>query len=139
MAQNVGFAFQKLAFTLLRRSDDLLQSRLAIGYAQYKLLEVLAEHPSSSQRFVAAVLMQTEASVSRQVKLMQKVGLLRVGTPSNNKRVRVISLSTKGSEVHMRATFLLNQCYDSFFASLTDQEIHSLGSAIQKLDTDRFF
>lgn len=139
MTQNLGFAFQKLAFTLLRRSDELLQSKLKIGYAQYKLLEVLAEHPHSSQRFIASALMQTEASISRQVKLMQAAGLLRVGTPAENKRVRVISLSTKGSELHVRAAGILNQCYMSYFRSLSPQEAADFMKTIQKLHDTRIY
>lgn len=136
MAQNAGFAFQKLAFTLLRRSDDLLQSKLSIGYAQYKLLEVLKEYPNSSQRFVAATLMQTEASISRQVKLMQKAGLLRVGTPSNNKRVRVISLSTKGDEVHARAAQILNDYHMPLFERLSPAQQETFGEALLVLYDD---
>ena len=133
MTDNLGFAFQKLAFTLLRRSDEILQSKLAIGYAQYKLLEVLAEYPNSSQRFIAGELLQTEASVSRQVKLMQQAGLLRVGIPADNKRVRVISLSGKGSDVHARAAMLLNQCYLRAFQNLSPSEAESLHALIKKL------
>lgn len=133
MNDNLGFAFQKLAFSLLRRSDELLQAKLGIGYAQYKLLEVLAEHPHSNQRFVASSLMQTEASISRQVKLMQNAGLLRVGTPAENKRMRVIALSTKGSEVHARGAQLLNECYLRAFQKLRPDEAQSFLDLIQKL------
>ncbi len=139
MSHNVGFAFQKLAFSLLRRSDELLQSKLGIGYAQYKLLEVLAEHPNSSQRFVASALMQTEASISRQVKLMQSAGLLRVGTPAENKRVRVISLSSKGSELHTRAAGILNQCYMSYFGGLSPSESKAFAQIVSKLDSSRIY
>ena len=139
MSQNLGFAFQKLAFSLLRRSDELLQSKLGIGYAQYKLLEVLAEHPNASQRFVASALYQTEASISRQVKLMQAAGLLRVGTPSDNKRVRVIALSTKGSELHARAAGILNQCYMGYFGGLHASEAEAFAKVIAKLDSARVY
>lgn len=139
MSHNAGFAFQKVAFTLLRRSDELLQAKLRIGYAQYKLLEVLAEHPNSSQRYVASALMQTEASISRQVKLMQAAGLLRVGTAAENKRARVISLSTKGSELHARATSILNQCYMRYFGELTPAESEAFVHIIAKLDASRIY
>jgi len=139
MTQNLGFSFQKLAFSLLRRSDELLQTKLGIGYAQYKLLEVLAEHPNSSQRFVASALYQTEASISRQVKLMQAAGLLRVGTPSDNKRVRVISLSTKGSELHARAAAILNQCYVQYFGVLSQADTIAFQQIVQKLVATRMY
>lgn len=133
MTQNLGFAFQQLAFSLLQDSDNALNSQLGIGYAQYKLLEVLAEFPHSSQRFIAAQLKQSEASVSRQIKLMKNKGLLRVGTPPENKRTRVIALSTKGSEVHTKGATILNHQYEQLFGRLSPEDQHNFYQVVQKL------
>jgi DNA-binding MarR family transcriptional regulator len=133
MSQNLGFTFQQLAFSLLQKSDNMLQNHYLIGYAQYKLLEVLSEHPHSSQRFVAMRLGQSEASVSRQIKLMQRKGLLRVGIPSEDRRARVVSLSTKGTELQIAAAEMLNTIYGREFSRLNEQEQLMFSRTLRKL------
>ena len=70
-SNNTGFVLQRLAFLLSKQSDQVLQEQLGIGFSQFKILMVLGWNPSVRQRHIAEKLEQTEAAVSRQLKLLK--------------------------------------------------------------------
>ena len=73
---DTGLLLQHITSLLAKQIDQLLQFKLEIGYSQFKLLEVINSRPGIQQRDIAAILGQTEASITRQMKLLVKAGLL---------------------------------------------------------------
>ena len=73
----IGYLLQHVSSLLAKQSDQVLQEQLGIGLAQFKILRTLQTEPRTPQREIAFNLGQTEASISRQVKLMIADGLLQ--------------------------------------------------------------
>ncbi|HSX23988.1 MAG TPA: MarR family winged helix-turn-helix transcriptional regulator, partial [Candidatus Saccharimonadales bacterium] len=67
---NIGYLLQHLSGVLAKQSDQALQERLGIGFSQFKILRVLQHSPQTQQRQIAEWIGKTEASISRQIKLM---------------------------------------------------------------------
>jgi DNA-binding MarR family transcriptional regulator len=82
-----------------RESDQILQEQLGIGLAQFKILTSLADNPATQQRQIAVSLGQTEASVSRQIKLLQQKGMLESRRNPKNRRAHLTSLTLKGERI----------------------------------------
>ena len=82
-----------------RASDQILQEQLGIGFSQFKILAALQENPASQQKHIAFSLGQTEASVSRQVKLLQRMGMLESTVNPKNRREHITTLTLKGIRV----------------------------------------
>jgi DNA-binding MarR family transcriptional regulator len=74
----IGYMLQHTASIMYRQSDQVLQERLGLGMSQYKILMILHEKPQIRQRVLADQLGQTEASISRQIKLLVERGMLVV-------------------------------------------------------------
>ena len=88
---NTGFLLQHLSAKLGKQNDLILQEELGIGYSQFKLLVVIQWQPSLGQKKIAKKLSQTEASISRQIKLMLDDGLLQITTdPKDRDRKSVV-------------------------------------------------
>ena len=96
---SIGYLLQHTATLLGRQSDQVLQEQLGIGLSQYKILRALEVSPYLKQRDIAASLGQTEASVSRQIKLMLRLDLLRSAPNPENKRERIAILTQKGRRI----------------------------------------
>ena len=95
MQSRLHWQLHRLAFLLEKRTDEALKSQLGIGFAQYKVLEAINQNALAKQNTVAELLDQTEASISRQIKILEKKGLIRAHTVMGNRRV-LASLSLLG-------------------------------------------
>jgi DNA-binding MarR family transcriptional regulator len=82
-----------------RESDQILQEQLGIGLSQFKILAALQENPASQQKHIAFLLGQTEASVSRQVKLLQNKGMIETTVNPSNRREHITTLTLKGVRI----------------------------------------
>lgn len=115
---NLGYLLHHLSFVLDRQSDQLLQDHLDIGFSQFKILMALKWHTGVQQKQIAEYLGQTEASISRQIKLMIEQELLRSVVNPANRREHRITLTTRGDKVVAQATRLLDEYHNPMFARL---------------------
>jgi len=129
----LSYLLQHTSSTMHRQTDQIMQERLGIGMAQYKILTILQERPGAQQRFLADSLGQTEASISRQVKLLQQKGLLSVLTNPQNKREHAAALTTKGVKFTEAARDIVEEYHSPAFEQLTDKEQEQLAGILQHL------
>ena len=117
------YSLHRLTFILQRQSDEILQKELGIGFSQFKLMIGLSKHPRCEQQQLAMYLGQTEASISRQIRLMDKMSLVSVQSDKEDKRRRHVVLTTKGNKVFENAQKLLESQHRAVLKSLNDNDI----------------
>src|SRR5487761_1124155 len=98
-SNNINYLLLHLAAVIGKQSDQVLQEQLGIGLSQYKILLVLEWNPRIQQKSISDSLGQTEASISRQIKLLKKKGLLTTKADPANKRKHVSLPTPKGMQV----------------------------------------
>jgi DNA-binding MarR family transcriptional regulator len=123
---NIGYLLNHLAFMLSRQSDQVLQEQLGIGFSQFKIIMALKWNPSVQQKQIAERLGQTEASISRQIKLLHDKGLLSTRIAPENKREHITTLTSKGERVTEKAMQVLNNYHAPTFASLSAKQQQNL-------------
>jgi DNA-binding MarR family transcriptional regulator len=123
LTDNVGYLIQHLAFTMSRQNDQLLQERLGIGFSQFKILMVLERNPHLQQRQIAEALGQTEASISRQIKLMAADGLLQSTVSPRNRREHITTPTSKGIRLADEAMAALNNYHAPMFERLSEHQL----------------
>lgn len=123
---NIGYLINHLAFVLGRQSDQVLQEQLGIGFSQFKIMMVLKWNPHVQQRQIAENLGQTEASISRQIKLLHNKGLLSTRIRSENRREHITQLTSKGERMTEQAMTTLNNYHTPTFSSLSDKQQQQL-------------
>lgn len=123
---NIGFLIQHLAFSLGRQNDQILQERLGIGFSQFKLLMIINWKSGVQQKYIAEKLGQTEASISRQIKLMFDDGLLQSTPRPGNRREHMTTLTKRGERIADQATEILNQHYKPMFDRLSPKQREQL-------------
>ena len=123
---NVGFLLQHLSFVLARQSDQVLQEQLGIGFSQFKILMALQWHPDIQQKQIAERLGQTEASISRQIKLLQEQGLLTASVNPHNRREHITRPTARGERFTDKAMEILNNYHAPMFAHLSDKQQQQL-------------
>ena len=122
---NIGFLLLHLAFTMARQNDQILQERLGIGFSQFKILMVLQMNPHIQQKDIAEALGQTEASISRQIKLMIDKGLLQSSVSPQNRREHITTTTAKGSRLAEESMRVLNNYHSPMYERLSEkQRIH---------------
>jgi DNA-binding MarR family transcriptional regulator len=130
---NLGYLMQHLAAIIGKQSDQVLQEQLGIGLSQYKILMVLEWNPRVSQRSIAASLGQTEASISRQIKLLTGKGLLVSKRDPNNRRRHITAPTPLGMQLTEAATNILRRSFSTEFAGLGEDQLMQLVTGLQKL------
>lgn len=128
-SSSVGYLLHHSSEVLSKQSDQILQDQLGVGLAQYKLLTVLEQQPFLKQNEIAQQLGQTEASISRQIKIMQSKGLLIRSRNPNSKRDRIATLTTSGLRISDEANKILNNYHAPVYKSLSNkqkQQLHEI-------------
>lgn len=133
---NLGFTLHHLAFVFSRQSDQILQEQLGLGFSQYKLLMILHKHPHIQQKTIAEKLGQTEASISRQIKLMIHDGLLTTTKRAENRREHITTLTPNGERLTEQAVEILTRYHEPIFNRLSPQQREALIDALEILHTE---
>lgn len=134
-----GRLLQHIVTLLSRDVDQILLEQFGIGLAQYKILITLQEQPHVQQKVIADALAQTEASVSRQIKLLQDKALLVVDHNPDNKRQHLGELTFKGEQLVVAASKALAVHETKFFEGLTDKQASQLNELLQTLHRSTCF
>lgn len=122
-----------LAAAMHSHIDRLLLERLGIGVSQYKVLAFLDAHPQVGQRAVADHLRQTEASISRQVKLLLQKGLVERMTNPKSRREYIMALTPKGSKLTFAAQDILASYDANVFGQLDVKQQQKLSNILEQL------
>lgn len=130
---NLANQIDQIAFLLARHADQTLQERLGFGYSQYKIFEILQFSPNLQQKQIAGKLSQTEASVSRQIKLSQSQMLINVYINPKNKREHLISLTPKGETMTAEAENILDAFHTSLFSKLSPKQQDSFSRELAEI------
>jgi DNA-binding MarR family transcriptional regulator len=133
MTPRLYWQIQKLAFLLEKKADESLKDQLGIGFAQYKVLEAINQNMLARQNMIADMLDQTEASISRQIKILQKKGLITVSDVMGNKRARELSLTRIGEEVVRNAENVLDVSQAQVMGGLSYQEQRLLQELFERM------
>lgn len=123
---NPGYLLHHLSFVLDRQSDQVLQERLGIGFSQFKILMALKRHTAVQQRQIAEYLGQTEAGISRQIKLMTELSLLQSVINPASRREHRTTLTAKGDRITEEAMRILNEFHTPMFARLSPKQQEQL-------------
>lgn len=122
MTPQLYWQVHKLAFLLEKRADESLKTQVGCGFAQYKVLEAIGRNSLAKQNMIAELLDQTEASISRQIKILEKRNLIVVATVMGNKRARELSLTEQGEQLLLQCEGILDMSQAQIFGSLTYEE-----------------
>jgi DNA-binding MarR family transcriptional regulator len=131
--QQLGYLIHHLAFVMDRQSDQVLQERLGIGFSQFKILMILKWHENVRQKFIADYLGQTEASISRQLRLMQKSGLVSRLIDPKNRRQHIVCLTHRGQRLLDESMTILNQFHAPLFTAIGDKNLSKLNDLLASL------
>ncbi len=130
---DIGYQLQHVAALLEKQSDQVLQEQLGIGFSQFKILRTLQAEPRTTQREIAYNLAQTEASISRQVKLMVADGMLQSVRSTKDHREHLTLPTPKGERVAEAACNVLDKYFYPVFASLSSKQLQQLEVALTAL------
>jgi DNA-binding MarR family transcriptional regulator len=132
---NLGYLLQHVTTLLSKQSERVLQERFGIGFSQFKILRVLQFNLHIKQREIASNLGQTEASISRQVKLMLDEGLLHSTISPKNRREHITVPTAKGIKLTQAAMDALAQYHTPTFASLSEKQREQLKVSLEIIHT----
>ncbi len=130
---NLSYLIQHLASVMGRQADQLLQEQLGIGLSQFKILMALEWNPRVQQKAIADTLGQTEASISRQLKLLQDKKLLVTKQDPQNRRRHITTPTPKGMQITEAANTLMRRNLGTEYAGLGDDQLMHLVTGLQRL------
>lgn len=127
------YLLHHLAAVIGKQTDQLLQEQLGIGLSQYKILMVLEWNPRIQQKAIADSLGQTEASISRQIKLLKSKNLLTSKIDPSNKRKHTSVPTHLGMQITEAASALLRRNFTLDFTGLGEAQLLKLNSSLSEL------
>ena len=132
-SNTLSYLLQHTAGLLAKQNEQVLQEHLRIGLSQFKILRVLQTKANITQREIASTLAQTEASISRQVKLMLDDGLLSSTVSPTSRREHVVVPTAKGIKLTEAALEILHTYNQPTFEILGDHDQKQLLELLGKL------
>jgi DNA-binding MarR family transcriptional regulator len=125
-ADEIDYLLQHLTSLSARHSDQFLQEQLGIGYAQFKILRIVGEGLPFKQKYIADVLGQTEASISRQIKLLMSEGYITAKKDPRNRRVHLIEITAAGEQIYRASLGVLGKYRSTLLNSMSDKKQQNL-------------
>lgn len=122
-----------LEFILQHQSDQLLRAGLGVGFSQIRIMDSIGDSTVQSQRELAKKLYQTEANISRQLKVLHQQGLVEVVKIEKDKRQRHVKLTPKGTDCLSKAHEVLTNQHKKLLASLEFREAYNFTETANKL------
>ncbi|MDL2341862.1 MAG: MarR family winged helix-turn-helix transcriptional regulator [Patescibacteria group bacterium] len=132
-ANNLGYLIQHVAAVMAKQADQALQEQLGIGLSQFKILMVLQKNDRVQQRFIADSLGQTEASISRQIQLLQDKDLLTSKCDPKNRRQHITVPTPAGLELTKTAMQVLSELMDPELAHMGQPAFEQLLANLHQL------
>jgi DNA-binding MarR family transcriptional regulator len=132
-ANNLTYLLTHLADVIGKQSDQVLQEQLGIGLSQFKILMVLEWNPRVQQKAIADSLGQTEASVSRQIKLLTEKSLLVSKPDPQNRRKHITAPTPLGMQLTEAANGIMRRNFGQDFANLGEDQLMNLVTGLQQL------
>lgn len=133
LAADTTYLLEHIASVLAKQSDQVLQEQLGIGLSQFKILRTLQTEPRTTQREIAGTLSQTEASISRQVKLMLSDGLLQSLRNPKDRREHLTVVTPKGERLTEAASVALERYHHPAFAALSEKQYEQFAGGLERL------
>jgi DNA-binding MarR family transcriptional regulator len=133
MSVQLYWHIHQLAFRLEKRADELLRMNTPIGFAQYKVLAAVGRNTLIKQNVVAELLNQTEASISRQVHILEKKQLLTIGTVMGNRRARELALTELGEETLRSSERIIDEVQSNILQSMSESDRWMLESLVERI------
>lgn len=122
-----------LSAAMSKQSDQLLMERLGVGFSQFRIMRIVEATPTATQRYIASQLGQTEASISRQVKIMQTKGLISMRVNPSNRREHQTILTPKGLRLFDEMKRLINEYTADVCGALPDKYRVVLQSTLETM------
>ncbi len=122
----IGYLLEHMSNINSRLSDQVLQEQLGIGFSQYKIMMAMQWNPEVRQRALADALGQTEASVSRQVRILFRKGLLISKVNPEERRQRITEITPRGVKLAQAARRVLAEYHAPMFEKLTEKQTKQL-------------
>lgn len=133
LQRQIIFKMQRFSQNWSRQADQSLQERLGIGLSQLKIMNLLQDDNVLSQKELANNLSQTEASISRQVKFMQKHGWLITATDPTERRKRLVKPTAAGQKIASAAQEVVNEQSQKMLQNISPKQQQALLDLLQKL------
>lgn len=130
---NLTYLIQHLSGVMGKQFEHVLREQAGIGLSQFKILMVLEWNPRVSQRSIADSLGQTEAGVSRQIRLLKDKDLLVSKSDPQNRRRHVTAPTPKGMQVTEAANNALRRSFGPELSGVGDEQLVQLAAGLQKL------
>lgn len=132
-ANDLNYLIHHLAAVMGKQTEQVLREQLGIGLSQYKILMVLEWNPRVGQKAVADSLGQTEAAISRQIKLLKSKNLLVTKPDPHNRRKHITAPTPLGMQLTEAASGILRRGLGPDFAKLGDDQLTRLTTSLQQL------
>lgn len=115
-------------------SDLLLQTKVAIGEREWRIISVLGSYGGLTNSHVAEALKTDAATITRGVKVLKKLGFVATRNSKKDKRKILIYLTQDGADFHDMITPKRIETGDQIEACFTQQEKEQLHHLLNKLD-----
>ena len=125
------YLLEHVPSVLMRQNDQTLQEQLGIGMSQFRILKLLQKQPELLQKQIADHLGQTEASISRQMRVMHGKGLLTRHVDPNNRRAHLTEPTAKGLKLVEAANDALLRQTAPVVEKLNDEQQKQLVEALR--------
>jgi DNA-binding MarR family transcriptional regulator len=111
-----------LVLVFKKVADRTLKPKLSITTAQFRVLMAVQHNPNLSQHAIAQFWGVTEASVSRQIEILNNKRFISKSQDPDNRRKYSLKLTKRGRSEIERASLLMNEIFEKIFKDVSDKD-----------------
>ncbi len=131
--QNRLYLMHHISQLLTAEADQILLERFGIGFSQFKILLCLEQHSGIPQKQIADDLNQTEASISRQISILYRKGMV-VLKSGKDIRQNLVYPTNLGIEIIAKGSRALQNYSEPIFEDFNSKQKKNFDEILKNLD-----
>lgn len=128
-------AFIEMArsFLAIRNAESKEFEAIGLTVGQFSVLEILTHKGDQSVGAIMKLMFSTPGNMTVLIKNLETKGFIKVVTPNNDKRSKMVSITPTGKELIDSMWNDHTKLLSSFFDKLEDEEIVNLAKTLRKM------
>lgn len=133
LERHVPYFFTFISSGLARGASRLYRKHFKIGITEWRIMAVLAGTPHINANQVCASIAMDKAAVSRSLRALEKMKLVKLTQVQNDNRSKTIELSAAGLKLHDKIIELALERERVLLSALTAAEREDFIRSLRKL------
>jgi MarR family transcriptional regulator, organic hydroperoxide resistance regulator len=119
-SKTIVYKLHQIIYSLDAQANQVLATNFDISYDDFMVLNLIYNYPQINQQNLAATLRLGKSAISQRLNKLEQRNFLKRKASNNSRRENKLGLTSKGTDMFLKASGLLDKNSNEIFQHLKD-------------------